>query len=253
MILSIFNLSFNGKEIIGNEIVKAEVKDFFNNVQVPVINGVTFSIAIFLVVRFSWPVLTALRRAARHENVAPDELQQARRRALWIGDYAAWLGMGLWVVTGLTFPTWLHLHFGNINGAGIHEFESFLASQIACGGISSTITFFLINLLMVRVYFPVLLRNDLGDGAEGKQLLRLERRSSICFYLTVTASFVTPILALALIISSISGDLVKAWMGILSVIGFVSCFASFKLLQVIRYDLEALAIAIDPAHESKNV
>ena len=41
-------------------------------------------------------------------------------------------------------------------------------------------------------------------------------------------------------------------MGILSVIGFVSCFASFKLLQVIRYDLEALAIAIDPAHESKN-
>jgi hypothetical protein len=153
--------------------------------------------------------------------------------------------MGLWIITGLTFPTWLHLRFGSIDGAGIHEFESFLASQIACGGISSTITFFLINLLMVRVYFPVLLRNDLGDGAEGKQLLRLERRSSICFYLTVTASFVTPILALALIISSISGDLVKAWMGILSVIGFVSCFASFKLLQVIRYDLEALAIAIE--------
>ena len=237
---------------MGKEIIKPEVQDFFNTVQVRVINGVTFSIAIFLVVRFSWPVLTALRRAARHENVAPDELHRARRRALWIGDYAAWLGMGLWVVTGLTFPTWLHLRFGNIDGAGIHEFESFLASQIACGGISSTITFFLINLLMVRVYFPVLLRNDLGDGAEGKQLVRLERRSSICFYLTVTASFVTPILALALIISSISGDLVKAWMGILSVIGFVSCFASFKLLQVIRYDLEALAIAIDPAHESKN-
>jgi eukaryotic-like serine/threonine-protein kinase len=252
VVLSLFNLPFNAKEIIGKEGIPDEVKNFFNNVQVPVINGVTFSIAIFLVVRFSWPVLTALRHAARHENVAPDELQRARRRALWIGDYAAWLGMGLWIVTGLTFPTWLYLQFGSIKGAGIHEFESFLASQIACGGISSTITFFLINLLMVRVYYPVLLRNDLGDGAEGKQLLRLERRSSICFYLTVTASFVTPILALALIISSISGDLVKAWMGILSVIGFVSCFASFKLLQVIRYDLEALAVAIDPAHASKN-
>ena len=162
-------MPFNAKEIIGKDGIHDDVKNFFNNVQVPVINGITFSIAIFLVVRFSWPVLTALRRAARHENVAPDELQRARCRALWIGDYAAWLGMGLWIVTGLTFPTWLHLHFGSIKGAGIHEFESFLASQIACGGISSTITFFLINLLMVRVYFPVLLRNDLGDGAEGKQ------------------------------------------------------------------------------------
>ncbi len=159
--------------------------------------------------------------------------------------------MGLWIVTGLTFPTWLHLHFGSIEGAGIHEFESFLASQIACGGISSTITFFLINLLMVRVYFPVLLRNDLGDGAEGKQLLRSAPFEHLllshCHRVVRYADF-----GVGVIISSISGDLVKAWMGILSVIGFVSCFASFKLLQVIRYDLEALAIAIDPAHESKN-
>ncbi len=94
VVLSIFNLPFNAKEIIGKDGIHDDVKNFFNNVQVPVINGVTFSIAIFLVVRFSWPVLTALRRAARHENVAPDELQRARRRAFGLAIMPPGSGWG---------------------------------------------------------------------------------------------------------------------------------------------------------------
>jgi eukaryotic-like serine/threonine-protein kinase len=245
-IFSYFNLLINGKEIMGK--TQPEVQDFFNYVEVPVINGVMFPIAVFLVVRFAWPAMQQLRRAANRQELEAAALSKARTRALWVGDYAAWLGMALWIVTGLAFPTWLHLHFGAIEGAGLREFESFLASQIASGGISSTITFFLLNLLMVHVYLPVLVRPDEPAADEVSELVRLERRCGWCIYATVAATFI----ALGLVVVSISGELVKLWMGILTFIGVVCCIASLKLLQVIRTDLDTLAIALDPARISKS-
>ena len=78
-------------------------------------------------------------------------------------------------------------------------------------------------------------------------LVRLECRCGLCIYATVAATFA----ALALVVSSISGGLVKFWMGILIAIGVVCCFASIKLLQIIRGDLATLTVVLDPAGESK--
>jgi hypothetical protein len=195
-------------------------------------------------------VLKLLRQAASGNKIDSAALPAARRRALWIGDFAGWLSMALWISTGIAFPAWLNFHFGNVEGARLREFSSFLASQIACGGISSTITFFLLNLLMVHVFYPVLVRPEQADAGEVQSLMRLERRCGLCFYLTIAAPFVALALALALVISSLSGDLVKIWMGCLTVIGGVSCIASFKLLQVIRADIAALIVALDPQHDA---
>ncbi len=247
IIFSVFNLGFNDIEIMGNEIIKPEVKDYFHHAQVPVINAVGFSVAIVLVVWFCWPVMKLLRQSGNRQKIDPAALPSARRRALWIGDFAGWLGMALWIVTGLSFPTWLHLRFGDIDGAGLREFESFLTSQIATGGISSTITFFLLNLIMIHVYYPVLVRPEEPAPDEVPGLVRLERRCGLCIYATVAATFA----ALALVVSSISGGLVKLWMGILIVIGVVCCIASIKLLHIIRGDLATLTVALDPAGESK--
>ncbi|HEY2882506.1 MAG TPA: hypothetical protein VGJ15_08735, partial [Pirellulales bacterium] len=149
------------------------------------------------------------------------------------------------------FPTWLRMHFGDVEGAGTQVFTDFIASQIASGWISSTITFFLITVLFVHNYYPVLVRPEQNAVDEVTDLQHLERRCGWCFYLAVAA----PFLALGLAVPSLASD--PKWMFGLTGIGFVCCAVSFKMLQVIRSDLANLALALDPereiaAHDASN-
>src|SRR5262249_51656255 len=130
VLFSVVNWGFNH-----DVFVHATVKDFFERVEVPVINGVMFPIAIYLVLRFTWPILRAIRRTIAGERIEATELAAVRRRALWIGDFTAWLGMALWTITGISFPAWMYFHFGAVDGAGFEQFRNFLVSQIATGAI----------------------------------------------------------------------------------------------------------------------
>ena len=74
IIFSVINWVFNDIEIMGNEIIKPEVKDYFHRTQVPVVNAVSFSVAIFLVVWFCWPVMKVLRQSANQQKIDPAAL-----------------------------------------------------------------------------------------------------------------------------------------------------------------------------------
>lgn len=240
---SILNLNFNSKEMIPES---GPIYDFFWYVQVPWVNGVSFPIAVFLVFRFAWSTLVAVGRAGTNKAIAGPELKRLRRRALWVGDYAGWLGMALWVISGIVFPLWLYLHFGASEEVGWHQFRNFLASQIVCGWISSTLTFFLLTFMFVRAFYPVLVRPEDTDREEADQLTRLERRCSICFYLTFSA----PFFALALLAL---GTKVPWAPGVMTIVGFLGSLLSFRMLQIIRVDLEALSMVVDPSRDVTSV
>ena len=240
VVFSVANLQFNKGQFIP---ASGPQHDFFENIQVPVVNGTAFPIAIFLVVRFAWPVLKAVGRIGTGKSVSGEELARCRRRALRVGDFAAWLGLALWLISGLVFPLWQYFQFGDDNRVG---FLNFIASQIACGWISSTLTFFLLTFMFVRAFYPVLVRPDETHGEELIGLTRLERRCGICFVLTFTA----PFFASGLL--AISG-LQTVWMFSLAVIGFVCSIVAYNMLQLIKADLVSLQVVMDPTRDVASV
>jgi hypothetical protein len=239
---SMLNLEFNSREMIPTD-PEDPIHQFFWNVQVPTINGVAFPIAVAVVFYFAWPVLRTVRHVKLSKPTDPAEFPRLRRRALWVGDCAAGLGMLLWIISGIAFPFWLHMHFGD-GAIQFQQYRNFLASQIICGLISSTLTFYLLTFMFVRGFYPMLIRPEQPQADEVNDLARLERRSSRYVYL----AFTSPLFAVMLL--AFSGTKVQYATGVLAGVGVVVCIIAWNLAQTIRGDLAALAVALDPTHES---
>ena len=252
MIFSTLNLAFNSEDIVPtpNNPSRVAINRYFWNVEVPVVNAVSFSIAILLVVGFAWPVLVAVGRVGRGKKVDSEELVRWRRRALCVWDFAGWFGMSLWVVSGFIFPFWLDMHFGGSAEIGFSQYRNFMASQIACGLISSTLTFFLLTFMFVRAFYPVLVRPEQSHSEEVNDLMRLERRCGRCVYLTVFAPFFA---VFVLAFFGTSSPLEQIWMGSLAIIGAIGCFLAFRLLNALHVDMAALSVAIDPSRDAGTV
>ncbi|HTQ40452.1 MAG TPA: serine/threonine-protein kinase [Pirellulales bacterium] len=252
VIFSGLNLRFNSIEFIPlpDSPSNTAIHDFFWDVEVPVVNAVSFPIAVLLVFYVAWPVLIAVGRVGSGKQIPPEEHSRLRRRALWVGDSAAWVGMALWVISGIVFPAWQHLHFGDIEGIGFDQYRNFLASQIVCGWISSTLTFYLLTFMFVRAFYPVLVRPEQTNPSEVDHLERVGRRCGWGLYLTLAAPFCAVGL---LAVSGLKEDSQKIWMGALAIIGLGVTLLSYYILQLIRTDLAALEVAIDPSRDATSV
>src|SRR5262249_34168054 len=114
VVFSGLNLQFNSQELIPHTDSELDpaINSFFWNVEVPTVNAVSFPIAIGLVVYFAWPVLVGVGKVGSGQQLPNEELARLRRRALWVGDSAAWIGFALWLVSGVVFPLWQNMHFG---------------------------------------------------------------------------------------------------------------------------------------------
>ncbi len=251
-VFSFLNLKFNSQDIVPppDNADRTEINRFFWNVEVPTVNLVAFPIAIGLVVGFAWPVLKAVGRVGSGKPVDSADLARNRRRALWVGDFASWMGMSLWIISGFVFPFWLQMYFGGSSEIALPQYRSFMASQIACGLISSTLTFFLLTFMFVRAFYPVLVRPEQAHPEEVNELMRLVRRCGWCFYLTMFAPF------FAVIVLAFFGTrehVEQIWMGSLAIIGVIGCLLAFRLLQALRVDVAALSVAMDPTRDVSSV
>jgi hypothetical protein len=127
------------------------------------------------------------------------------------------------------------------------SYTYFFLSQVICGLIASTQTFFLLTFVSVRGFHPMFIQEDRSDlDQEIERLLRLSRRAR--YYLGL--AFVAPLLAFLVLGLITIPDQTKwatklATIG-LAVIGAVSVFLVWKLLGAIQGDIAALAAAVDP-------
>jgi hypothetical protein len=226
---------------------EGEQGEFFERYEVPWVNGLLYPVAVFAVVGFAWPVITCVAQIGKRRAIDATILPKLRRRALWVGDFAGWVGMALWIVSGAAFPGLHRLHFGQESFYDTRKFAEFIISQIATGWISSTLTFFLITGMFVRVFYPVLVRPEQSSSDEVSELARLSRRCTICLALT----FVSMFAALGLI--ALPGSVTpttQIWHIILPIVGAFGSGWAFWMLQLIRADLTALESAIDPQHDA---
>jgi len=244
VIFSFLNLRFNQENLARRD--EQTQLDFFKSVEVPVVNGVLFPIAISLVLWFAWPVLVAVGKAGKGKPTESATTPNLRRRALRVGDFAAWMGMALWIISGIAFPAGQLIKFGATAVEPV-DFAKFLASQVVTGWISSTLTFFLLTFIFVRAFYPVLVRPEETHSEEVENLINVGRRCVWCFGLTIVAAF----LALGLLAL---GTTTSVWwkFGLPAIGGFCS-LAAYWISQLIRADLATLAIAIDPQREASSI
>jgi hypothetical protein len=98
-----------------------------------------------------------VRRVARGERVvreaAPDRADAAtvRRHALALPGWAIGLGCLGWLPGGVLFPLWLHVRTGPLPP---EEFGHFLVSFTISGLIALTYSYFGVQYLVLRVFYP---------------------------------------------------------------------------------------------------
>ncbi len=229
---SLFNIWYNNAAII-NDWPSARAD--FDRI-IPAVNGVFFPLGLLMLFLALRPVALALRGLGRGEAFAMADLSARRRRALRLGTTTALICIACWSVAGLIWPVALEAVAGPPpQGAG--AYFHFLVSLVFCGLTAAAYPYFLVTVLVVRVFYPALLGPGGPDPDDGPALRRVERE--LGWYRA--AAVAVPLLAVALL--AVSGLVAQSQtpVAVLSAAGLAGLGAAFVLEARIRADLAALA------------
>ena len=222
---ALFNISYNRSEIIAR---MAGAEPVFWNVQ-SAINGIAFPFGVGLLGVLVWPAARAVLQMEKGEVLDADKMRGPRRRCLVLGDWAAGLSIGLWLLAGPIYPMALWAVLGPLP---LWFFVDFVLSLALCGLIASVYPFFGVTFLAVRALFPRLAW-DL-DADDLARMERLKRRTG--FYLLLSA--VAPMLTVAA--WAAMGSENRIALGVLSAVSLIGFGVVFVLSRAIQGDLEAL-------------
>jgi eukaryotic-like serine/threonine-protein kinase len=224
----LFNIAYNRSEIVAK---MAGAEPVFWNVQF-VINGFAFPFGVVLIGLLIQPLARSVLLVERGEALHADGMRHARRRGLILGDIAAGLSIGLWLLAAPLFP----LAFWAVLGPlPVWFFRDFIVSLALCGLIASVYPFFGVTFLVVRALYPTLARGAGLDAGDLAGMERLKRRTG--FYLLLSA--VAPMLTVAAWTATGSENRIP--LGVLSAVSLVGLGLAFVLSRAIQGDLEALS------------
>jgi hypothetical protein len=204
-----------------------------------VVNLIAYSIGIFTVLRIAWPVFQAV--ATSSSDTTKVDLSPIRERCLRLGDYLAKIGMCLWAASGLFIPIWLTV--ADAGDIEVNPIILFLISQNLFGITASTLSYFIMTMLVVRYFYPRLLVREPAHPHEAEQLVAVNRRMWIYYVLAVSVPFAA---VLMLIYYGMSRGLTLT----LGIVGLAGFWLSFWLDRVIRDDLSALIQVVNPSGRS---
>lgn len=240
--LSALNIVYNVPSLI--DPLPQAARDLFYGVQIAVVNGLLYTLALGTGIALCWPVLRTISRLREGRAAANAVTPSLRARSLHMGDAVFGVTLLAWSISGLIFPIWLRMHLGKVPGISTSFYVHFLMSQILFGLVASTLTFFIMTFLTVRALHPLLVKQTRLDGQDLDSLGRLSQRVWIYFAISVAA----PFLALG---SLFLIDSKQQWaFGAISLVGLFGFFVSFGLARFIQNDLAALALAAAPVGES---
>jgi serine/threonine protein kinase len=237
---SVFNTVFNIGFLL-NHFSKAE-QTMFWRVQIGAINGIAYAGGTALGLYLFWPVIKAvMARLGTGTPSESEELLRVRRRSLWCGDYVSWITLGLWIVSGFAFSLGL-MSVGDYSPDKAKYYFYFFLSQIVCGLIASTQTFFFLTFVSVRVLHPLLVQPERSQVDEVKDLLRLEARAPWYLGVAVIAPFLA-FITLALIELPGAGKICNI---VMALIGVAGSFLAYGLMRTTQRDIAALVATLDP-------
>lgn len=199
------------------------------------VNSVAFPVGVMWVLYKFFPVVRAVRTLSSGKPIDTSNVVGLRERSLKLGDYAALVSTLEWAVSGFIFSTWLKLP--------PNDFLHFLTSQVLCGLIAATLTFFCVTHVTVRMFYPWLVQSKPPEAEEAGQLQALGRRLWIYFGGAVSVPFLS-IFPLILL------DSHRIAVGVLAAVGLAAFALAFRLDRDIRSDLGALTLVVNPGGET---
>ncbi|HEY1785698.1 MAG TPA: serine/threonine-protein kinase [Pirellulales bacterium] len=240
VVMCLLNIAYNWNEIL-NRLGPDDQRVF--QLQILVINTVAYTIGLSYVFATRGKLFVTLVRLARGEKVDPPPSAELVGRCLTLGRATAVITAALWATSGFVFPAWIHFGAGTTSQLSSEHFAHFVVSNLLCGLVAATQTYFVVTFFAVRFCYPWLVRARAPDAREIGDLATLSRRGRNFLALTVSVPFFA---LLALVLINFERSVIAA----LSGIGLLGCGLAYWLDIVIRGDLTALAGTMNPGGDA---
>jgi len=237
IICCVLNIVYNWAEIVGR--LSIEDQRVFFQFQIIGVNSVAYTVGLGYIVATRGKLFAALGRLARGETVTGDGPVLVRRLVTFPTAAAAITAL-LWTISGFVIPVWLHYGAGDASKLSAEHYRHFIVSNLLCGMIAATQTFYVVALFAVRYCYPWLIRGRLTGVDSVSELAALAQRSRTFLALTVSVPFFA-LSALVLI------NFDRIVIGLLGAIGLIGCGLAYWLDQAVRGDLSALVGAVHPS------
>ncbi len=230
-----FNYIYNREAI--REHLEEMVWQF--DIIVGVINSIFYPLGIAIALYMINPIAKQVLQPKANDS---EHAAWVRQRTLALGHWAAVIGIVVWLIAGIAYPTTLNLLRGDLHASWYAHFSASLA---ICGLVGATYPFFLVTFLCVRVFYPMQL-HQANPGVEDEHAL--ERLSSYSSWYLYGAGGIPVIGILVLLISSlVTKSQNTPAMIVLSVLSFLGSLFAFSLCRIIQRDIEALLKAVAPS------
>jgi hypothetical protein len=239
IVLSALNVAYNWQGIV-HQLGSEEQRVFFRS-QILVVNSVLYIIGVGYIIKTRGRLLQSLSRLARGKPVEPPS-DDMLRKCLTFGSAVGMISVLLWGVSGFIFPTWMEYRLGSHDITPDH-FRHFVVSNMLCGVIAATQSYYVVTFLTVRYSYPWLLQTRAIGSLDANDLADLVRRGRVVLGITMSIPFI----ALAAVVVLNFDRLV---IGALGGVGLVGCGLAYLLDLTIRSDAAALAAAINPSGEA---
>ncbi|MBI3838583.1 MAG: serine/threonine protein kinase [Planctomycetia bacterium] len=237
IVMCVLNIAYNWKEIVDRLGSPDDERAFFNLILG--INSIAYTLGLGYVFYTRGRLFVTLGRLARGQKTEPPPSTDLVRRALTFGAATAMVTALLWTVSGFVIPAWIHYGAGSTSRLSPEHFRHFVVSNLLCGMIAATQSYYVVTFFSVRFGYPWLLQARPADARDVSDLADLARRGRLFLGLTVAV----PFLALSALVL-LNFD--RAVIGILGAIGLVGCGLAYLLDLTLRGDLAALTASMDP-------
>ncbi len=211
VVLTGLNIAYNYSQIVGQ--LSAEAQQLFFGSQIMAVNSIAYAIGLRYILATRGRLFGTLMKLARGEKLAAPPSALLVRRCLRLGAATAVISALLWAVSGFVFPTWIRFGTGGTSPISGAQYVHFIVSNMLCGLIAATQSYYVVTFLSVRVCYPWLLEARPADSRELPELANLARLGRIVLGLTV----MVPFLALAALLLN---DVEKGVIGAIAATGF---------------------------------
>ena len=248
IVMSVLNVGFNVKEFVGK--LSVEDQEIFFGSLIVGVNAIAYTLGLGYVCATRGKVFLILARLAGGQKVEPPPSDKLVRRCLTLGFATAGISAILWAISGFVLPTWMRFAPATSHVSAT-DYVNFVVSQLLCGMIAATQSYYVVTFFAVHYCVPWLLQARAAEARETTDLAAIARRGRFFLGLTFSVPFVALLALLAL--SSI--ELValddRTVLGALAGLGLVGSGLAYWLELTIRADLAALAGTMNPSGDAR--
>ncbi len=245
VVISIFNILYNFDAIV-KRLEDEKLVYFFWNVMLGPLNIAAYGLGILLAIGMGLPVVLNAHKLRHGRQLPAEDLPRIRRRCLELGDLVAWIVVVLWSASGIAIPIGLEVGSEAPTGLGWEVHLHLVVSQVLCGVITATLTFYCMTLMAVRALYPLFLRAGSIVPRDQEGIRFAGRRVWLHFGLSVSVPFIAVIV---LVLSNPPQELRWAQV-VLGIFGLLSFGLVFWMSRLIQTDLAALSLAVGPPRDN---